>query len=78
MVIRDSAGRVEAALSKNLSVPLGPLETQAMALAERVHFAWEVGICDAVFESVSKIVSEAVLGNTTPQVTIANVILGIP
>ena len=72
VVIRDSAGRVEAALSKNYSVPLGALETQALALAEGVRFAWEVGICDAVFESDSKIVSEAVLGNKTPQITIAN------
>ena len=57
VVIRDSAGRVEAALSKNLSMPLGPLEMQAMALAEGVRFAWEGSICDAVFQRDSKVVS---------------------
>ena len=43
-----------------------------------VCFAWEVAIeCDVVFESDSKIVSNAVLGNTTPPIAIANVIMGI-
>lgn len=50
---------------------------KAMALVEGVRFAWEMGICDVVFESDSKIVSNAVLGNTTPPVATANVILGI-
>ena len=77
VVFTDSAGIVEAALNKNLSVPLGPIETKAMALEEGVRFAWEVGICDTMFESDSKIISGAVLGNTTPPITVANVILGI-
>ena len=53
VVITDSVGIIEVALSKNLSVPLGPLEMKAMALAEGFHFTWEVGICDAVFTSDS-------------------------
>ena len=77
MVIQDSVGRVEVALSKNLNVLLGPLEMKVVALVGGVRFAWEVGICDAVFENDSKIVSNAVLGNTTPPVAIANFILVI-
>ena len=46
-------------------------------MAEGVLFAWEVGIRDAVFESDSQIVSNAVLGSTTPPITFANVILEI-
>ena len=34
VVITDSVGIIEVALSKNLSVPLGPLEMKAMALVE--------------------------------------------
>ena len=56
---------------------LGSLEMEVVVLAEGVHFAWEVAICDVVFESDSKIVSNAVLGNTTPPIAIANVIMGI-
>ena len=36
-----------------------------------------MAICDVVFESDSKIVSNAVLGNTTPPIAIASVIMGI-
>ena len=50
---------------------------EAVVLAEGVCFAWEVAICDVVFESDSKIVSNAVLGNTTPPIAIASVIMGI-
>ena len=52
---------------------LGPLKMEAVVLAEGVRFVWEVAICDVVFESDSKIVSNAVLGNTTPPIAIANV-----
>ena len=50
---------------------------EAVVLAEGVRFAWEVAICDVVFESDSKIVSNAVLCNTTPPIAIANIIMGI-
>ena len=44
VLIHDSEGRVEAALSKKLPIPLGPLETEAKALKEGVQFVWDVGI----------------------------------
>ena len=50
---------------------------EAVVLAEGVCFAWEVAICDVVFESDSKIVSNAVLRNTTSPIAIANIIMGI-
>ena len=50
MIIHDSVGRIEVAMSKTLHMSLGPLETEAMALAEGVRFAWEVGVRDAGFE----------------------------
>ena len=84
VVITDSAGIVEVALSKNLSVPLGPLEMKAMALAEGFHFTWEVGICDAVLECDSKIVSGVVsqyqamvICYSNPSVAIDNVLVEI-
>ena len=54
---------------------------EAVVLAEGVRFAWEVVIyddSDVVFESDSKIASNAVLGNTAPPIAIANVIMGDP
>jgi len=38
-IIRDHDGQVEAALSKALLVPLGPLEAKAKALKESILFA---------------------------------------
>ena len=38
-IIRDHDGQVEAALSKGLLVPLGPLEAKAKALKESILFA---------------------------------------
>ena len=38
-LICDHAGRVEAALSKKLYAPLGPMEIEAKALEEGVNFA---------------------------------------
>ena len=74
MIIHDSAGRIEVAMSKTLHMSLGPLETEAMALAEGVRFTREVGICDMVFEGDYKVVLDAVWGYVTPPATIATVI----
>ena len=65
-IIRDHAGRVEAALSKHFAAPLGPLETNAKAMEEGVLFAWDVGIWDSVVESDSMIVIDALMGSNDP------------
>ena len=39
--------------------------------------AWDVGVCEVVFESDSKIVCNALLGLSEPPVVIANIIEGI-
>ena len=44
VLIQDSEGRVEEALSKKLPIPLDLLETEAKALEEGVQFVWDVGI----------------------------------
>ena len=77
MVIRDSPGRVEATLSKNLHVPLRPLETEAMTFEDGVSFVRDVGIRDVVFECDSKVVFDTILGYHNPLVAIDNVVVGI-
>ena len=44
VIIWDYKGQVEAALSKNLPIPLSPIEIEAKALDEGVLFAWDVGV----------------------------------
>ena len=43
-VIRDTEGRVTAALSKHLLLPLGTLEAEVKALEGGVLFAYDAGI----------------------------------
>ena len=63
--------------SKKLHYPLGPLESEAMAMEEGITFAWDVGVRDVVFECDSKTVFGALNGSNEAPATIANVIYGI-
>ena len=76
VIIRDHEGSIIAALSKHQPLPLGPLEAEAKAMDEAVLFAWEVGIREAIFETDSSVVSDAIASSTTPPVSIVDVIAG--
>ena len=65
-----------AALSQHLHLPLGSLEAKAKAMDVAASLAWDMGIRDVVFETYSKVVSSALCGTTTPQVSITNIIQG--
>ena len=77
VIIRDSTGQVETAMSKRLSIPSGPLEFKAKAFEEGVLFAWDVGVREVVFESNSKIIIAALQEVGKPLTTISNIIEGI-
>ena len=77
VLICDFASRVEAALSKRLFVPLGPLETEAKAMEEGIMFGWDVGVRDVVVESDSQIVISTLLGSSEPPIGIATIFEGI-
>ena len=62
VVIRNTEGRVTAALSKHLLLPLRPLEAEVKALEEGVLFAWDVGIPEVIVECDSQIVANALNG----------------
>lgn len=76
VIIRDHEGSVLTTLSKHLPLPLGPLEAEAKAMDEAVLFAWDVGIRDAIFETDSSVVSDALSGSITPPVSIVDIIVG--
>ena len=76
VIIRDHEGSIIAALSKHQPLPLGPLEAEAKAMDEAVLFAWEVGIREAIFETNSSVVSDAIASSTTPPVSIVDAIAG--
>lgn len=53
MLIWDEQGRVVAAMSKNLQVPLGTLEVEAKAVEMAVIFVRDIGIQNIIVESDS-------------------------
>lgn len=73
MVIRINVECIMIALSKKITYPLGPLEIEAKAMEEGVHFAWDVGIREVVFECYSMIISEALSSHNEPPTTILNI-----
>ncbi|XP_050277981.1 uncharacterized protein LOC126719476 [Quercus robur] len=68
VVVCDHKGEVIAALSKRLSLPLGPLEAEAKAMDDAVSFARDIGLLpceakDVIFETNSTIIN-ALTGTT--------------
>ena len=56
---------------------MGPLEAEAKSLEEAVDFAWDVGTRDVHFECDSKLIIDAMLGVSSHQVFIYNIIASI-
>ena len=59
VVIQDKEGKVKAALSKKIMLPLGPAEAEAKAVEVGVQFAKDVGIRDVMVEGDSLIMQHA-------------------
>ena len=56
---------------------MGSLEAEVKVLDEAVDFAWDVGMRDVHFECDSKLIVDTVLGVSSPQVFIYNIIASI-
>ncbi|XP_075653880.1 uncharacterized protein LOC142624231 [Castanea sativa] len=76
VIIRDHEGSVVVALSKHLPLSLGLLEAEAKAADEAISVAWDLGDREVIFETDSKVVSDALCGTITPRVTIVDIIEG--
>ena len=77
VVIRDSEGRLKAALSKKIMLPLGAAEVEAKAFKVGLLFAKDVGVCDVVLEGDSRIVYNAICNYSWAPSSIAAVTHGI-
>ncbi|KAL0011468.1 hypothetical protein SO802_006576 [Lithocarpus litseifolius] len=69
-------GRVVAAMSKKLELPLGPLEVEAKAMETAATFATDIGLQDVIFEGDSSMVCSALQGDSEASPAIANIIAG--
>ena len=77
VVIRDSEGRLEAALSRKIQLPLGAAEVEAKAVEVGLLFAKDVGVRDVVVEGDSTVVYNALCNCSRAPSTIATVTNGI-
>ena len=62
VVIRDDRGRVEAALSRRIEVPLGAVEAEAKASEAGLLFAKDVDVHEIVLEGDSLVIYNALCG----------------
>ena len=76
MIARDDQGRVFAAMSKRMLVPIDALGVEAKALEVAAVFARDLDIQKLVFESDSLLLCSAIQGVIEPPTTIANIISG--
>lgn len=59
VIVQDDQGRVVAAMSKNLQVPLCALEIEAKAIEMAVNLSWDINIQDIIVKSDSMAVCSA-------------------
>ena len=78
VIIRDYKRQVEAALSNNLPIPLGPIYGDwSKNIGEGVLFYWDARVRDVAFKSDSNIVVDALIRTSEALVAIDNIIEGI-
>ena len=77
MVIRDDAGLVVAAMSKKISISLGPLEAEVKAMEAAIQFGIDIGVREVTFETDSLLLYNALQGNNAAASSIENVVSGI-
>ena len=64
------------AFSKQIPLPLGPLEAKAKAMEEAIYFAKDIGLQDVIFETDSSTISGALNDTSTTLATIEDIIRG--
>ena len=64
------------AFSKQIPLPLGPLEAKAKAMEEAIYFAKDIGLQDVIFETDSLTISGALNDTSTTLATIEDIIRG--
>ena len=77
VIIRDEKGRLEAALSKKLLVPLGAVEAEVVAYEQGLLFARDIGIHNFIIEGDSLIIHHALSEVSNPPSFVAAVVQGM-
>ena len=74
VIIRDDKGRIEAAMSKKIPIPLGTVEAEAMAYETGLIFVKDIGIHDFIVEGDLLIIHHAMCESSNPPSSVAIVV----
>ena len=77
VVIRDDKGRLEAALRRKISAPMGAVEAEAKAFEAGLLFTKDVRVRDVILDGDSLVVYNALCNFSPPPSSIASVVQGI-
>jgi len=77
VIIRDKKGRLEAAMSKKIHVPLGTVEAEDMAYEQGLVFARDIGIHNFIIEGDSLIIHHDLCDSSNPSSSVAAVVQGM-
>ena len=77
VVIRDDRGRLEAALRRKISAPMGAVEAEVKAFEAGLLFAKDVRVWDVILDGDSLVVYNALCNFSPPPSSIASVVQGI-
>ena len=77
VIIKDEKGKLEAAMSKKILVPVGPVEAEAVAYEQGLLFARDIGIHNFIIEGDSLIIHHALSEVSNPPSSMAAVVQGM-
>ena len=77
IVIRNERGKLMGEMSKKLDIPLGALEVEAKAFEKGLQFVGDLGLKQVVLEGDTQGVTDALMGCSSPPISIKMIIEGI-
>ena len=77
VIIRDEKGRLEAAMSKKIPVPLDAVEVEAVVYEQGLMFARDIGIHNFIIEGDLLIIHHALCELSNPPSSMAAVVQGM-
>lgn len=77
VIVRDHEGVMLAALSKQLTLPLGALEADVKAMDVAISFTMDIGLQEVTLESDCSVLTGALSDTSKVPINIEKIVIGI-